>query len=209
MPTVFITGGNGFVGAAIVDQLVASQYKVIAAVRDPASLDKLLSVHAEWDKSLISSVTVADFTKPDAFDSVFQSHPEIEHIIHCAAPLVGDARNTDFVEHFEKPSVIGNTGLLQAAHKYGKNVKSIAVTGSLNAITTGAQDDLKSRVLDTTQWLPLGREDAAKMQNQYVSHIALVEKSHQKSLTTYLDLVLRRQENRRGSSLGIHGQRET
>jgi hypothetical protein len=42
--------------------------------------------------------------------------------------------------------------LLQSAHKYGKNVKAIAVTGSINSITTGDPQDLKSRVLTNDAW---------------------------------------------------------
>jgi hypothetical protein len=46
-----------------------------------------------------------------------------------------------------------NTEILKSAHKYGKNVKAIAVTGSINAITTG--EDVKTRVYNSESWLPV------------------------------------------------------
>jgi nucleoside-diphosphate-sugar epimerase len=167
MPTTLLTGGNGFVGATVLDRLLAQDHKVIAAVRTRASGDKLLSAHDEWDKSRIEFAEIPDFGATGAFDSVFQDHPEIDYVIHVAAPIL-DPANTDFVEHYEKPTVGGNINLLQAAKKYGKNVKAIAVTGSINAITTGDQNDVKSRVFDGSQWLPLGKEDAIQMNNPFV-----------------------------------------
>ena len=50
-----------------------------------------------------------------------------------------------------------NTNLLRSANKYGKNVKAIAVTGSINAITMGDVEDRKRRVISNTEWLPVCR----------------------------------------------------
>ena len=168
MPTTFLTGGNGFLGATVLDQLLTKDHKVIAAVRAQSSGDKLLSVHPEWDKSRITFVEISDFTASGAFDFAFQRYPDIDYIIHVAAPVFAEG-NTDFVEHYEKPAVEGNISLLQAARRHGKNVKAVAVTGSINAITTGDQLDIKSRVLDSTQWLPMDKEDALKTDIRFVS----------------------------------------
>ena len=172
MPTTLLTGGNGFVGSSILAQLLSQSppHNVICTVRNPASGQDLLSAHPDWDTSLISFTTVSDFTKECAFDAVFKDHPEIDYIIHCAAPLVNDPRATDFVEHFEKPNVAGNIGLLTSARKHGSNVKAIAVTGTINSITTGAQDDVKARAFTSDAWLPYTRDDAIKMNNNYINY---------------------------------------
>ena len=167
MPTTLITGASGFVGATVLAHLIQHGHKVIAAVRSTSSANGIISAHPDW-KGLVTFVTVPDFTVPGVFDPIFKEHPSIDHIIHVAAPLLDDPNNTDFVQHFEKPSVLGNIGLLQSAKEYGKNVKSFAVTGSVNAITLGNPEDVGSRVLGNDQWLPLGREDAIKAQNNYV-----------------------------------------
>ena len=173
MPTTLVTGANGFVGASVVDALLSEQHahNVVLAVRSPSSADALLAAHPEWPASKIQIHAVPDFTVPGAFNSLFQQHPNIDYVIHVAAPLLDDPRNTDFVEHFEKPSVLGNTGLLKSAKEYGKNVKAISVTGSINAITLGDQEDIKKREFGSTKWLGMGREEAIQMQNSYVSTI--------------------------------------
>ncbi|KAL2419908.1 hypothetical protein ABEF95_008264 [Exophiala dermatitidis] len=170
MPTTLVTGANGFVGAAVVNELITQHHKVILAVRTPSSAEGLVSKHPEWPAQDISVARVADFTVPGVFDEVFHQHPDIEYIVHVAAPLLDDPHNTDFVEHFEKPSVLGNTGLLTSALRYGNKVKAISVTGSINAITLGDQDDVKKRAFDNKDWLPLGREDAINAQDPYISY---------------------------------------
>jgi nucleoside-diphosphate-sugar epimerase len=167
MPTTFITGSSGFVGATILDRLLASKYKVVGAFRSQSSASKLFSVNPHWDQSLITVVEIPDFSKPDAFDAVFKDHPDIDSVIHVAAAGLSGP-TTDFVEHFEKPTVHGQLSLLESVHKYGKNVKAISVTGSINAITTGAQDDIKSRAITSSEWLPMGRKEALEMQHPFV-----------------------------------------
>lgn len=167
MPTTFLTGASGFVGAMMIDELLKQNHHVIASFRSQSSAEKLFSTHPEWDQSRITVALVPDISKSDAFDAVFKDHSEIEHIIHVAAAVPTGATE-DWYEYFEKPTVHGQVSLLQAAHQYGKNVKSIAVTGSINAITTGADDDVKSRVLDNKQWLPFTREDAIASNHYFV-----------------------------------------
>ena len=53
--------------------------------------------------------------------------------------------------------LLRNTNLLRSANKYGKNVKAIAVTGSINAITMGDVEDRKRRLISSTEWLPVCR----------------------------------------------------
>jgi hypothetical protein len=42
--------------------------------------------------------------------------------------------------------------LLKSAAKYGKKLKAISVTGSINAITMGDAEDIKTRAFTTTEW---------------------------------------------------------
>jgi hypothetical protein len=170
MPLTLVTGATGFVGSSIVAELLSKSHALILAVRSTHSAQSLLSNNPSWPTERITLISVPDFTAPGAFDHVFQTHPSIEYILHVAAPMLDHPDNNDFVEHFEKPSVLGNTGLLRSAKEFGKNVKAISVTGSLNAISTGSQDDVKQRAFTTAEWLPLGREDAIKANNNYVRH---------------------------------------
>ncbi|OAP64523.1 hypothetical protein AYL99_00495 [Fonsecaea erecta] len=168
--TTLLTGGSGFVGATVLDELLAQNHNVVLAVRSPSSAELLLANNPSWPVSRITVHPVPDFTVRGAFDSVFQTHPDIEFVVHVAAPMVDIPDGTSFEESFEKPNVLGNLGLLQSAKTYGKNVKAVSVTGSLNAITLGSQEDIKSRVFGNGEWLPLGREDAVKAENNYISY---------------------------------------
>jgi hypothetical protein len=57
-----------------------------------------------------------------------------------------------------------NTEILKSAQKYGKNVKAIAITGSINAMTTG--EDVKTRVFTSDSWLPV-RPNNSPTENLY------------------------------------------
>jgi nucleoside-diphosphate-sugar epimerase len=164
--TTLLTGSSGFVGATVLAQLIQHGHVVVAIVRSTSSADRILSTHPGWAKHVTFEV-VPDFTKPNVFDSVFKKYSEIDYVIHVAAPLLDDPKNIDFVENFEKPSILGNIGLLKSAKAYSK-IKSIAITGSINAITLGNPEDVGNRVLGNDQWLPLDRTNAIEAQNSYV-----------------------------------------
>jgi nucleoside-diphosphate-sugar epimerase len=63
-----------------------------------------------------------------------------------------------------------NLAILRAAHAHLPALKSIAVTGSINAITTGMKDDILARPFTTDSWLPLTQADARAAQNAYLSY---------------------------------------
>ena len=218
MPTTLVTGATGFVGSTMVDELLQQNHTLILAVRSPSSAQALLSNNPSWPSASITIIPVPDFTASGAFDEVFQKHPQIEYIVHVAAPMLDHPDNNDFEEHFEKPSVLGNLGLLKSAKSFGKNVKAVSVTGSMNAITTGDQEDIKSRVFTNKEWLPLGREDAIKANHNYVSFSNLcfiLTCSGRTDVTDVLgfcktsDLLLRWQEAGGKGYLAIRRRRET
>ena len=82
--------------------------------------------------------------------------------MHVAAPLLDNPKNIDFDRHFLEPSVKGydlmtslmsrNTELLESASKYGKNVKHITVTGSVNAMTMGMPKEVKDHIFTTKDY---------------------------------------------------------
>jgi nucleoside-diphosphate-sugar epimerase len=93
------------------------------------------------------------------------------------------------------------TELLKSASKYGKNVKAIAVTGSVNAMTTG--QDIETRVFNSGEWLPvnfpsfLGHsksltvmqltiEDAIQAQHPYISY-CVAKAEAEKAIWKYVE----------------------
>jgi len=60
--------------------------------------------------------------------------------------------------------------LLRSAKAYGSALKSIAVTGSINALTTGSPEELIANVMTNTFWSNITQEQAREMQNPYISY---------------------------------------
>jgi hypothetical protein len=61
------------------------------------------------------------------------------------------------------------TELLKSAKAFGgSKLKAIAVTGSVNAMTTG--EDIETRIFTADEWLPLTIDDAIAAQNPYISY---------------------------------------
>ncbi|RDW68196.1 hypothetical protein BP5796_08853 [Coleophoma crateriformis] len=181
MPHTLVTGANGFVAAHIIDQLVALGHSITGSVRSTSKGQQILDKHPEY-KSKVKFVVVSDFTKPGTWDSAFQE-ADIDYVIHTAAPLLDDPTNTDFDKDFLKPSVHGMTELLQSASKFGKNVKCVVVTGSINAVTTG--QDIETRKFNSSEWLPVSIEDARQAQNPYISY-CVAKAEAEKALWSYV-----------------------
>ena len=57
-----------------------------------------------------------------------------------------------------------NISLLRSAKQYAKNLKAIAITGSINAATTGAAEELARPITNST-WNSIAQEDARKLAN--------------------------------------------
>ena len=90
--------------------------------------------------------------------------------MHVAAPLLDNPANTDFDRDFLQPGVQSNTSLLRSAAAYAPTVKSIAITGSVNSMTTGSPEELTATVFTNETWSNITQDDARKAQNAYISY---------------------------------------
>lgn len=63
-----------------------------------------------------------------------------------------------------------NLSLLRSAKAYASELKSIAVTGSINALTTGSPDELKANAMTNEFWSNITKEQAREMQNPYINY---------------------------------------
>ncbi|KAE9364618.1 NAD(P)-binding protein [Stipitochalara longipes BDJ] len=166
MPKTLVTGANSFVAAQIIDQLITLGHIVVGSVRSSSKGNEILATHPEYTGK-ISFVTVSDYAAKGVWDNIIREG-EFDYIIHVAAPLLDDPRLKDFEKDFLEPSVNGALELLKSAKEYGKNIKAIAVTGSVNAITTGDPSDI--RILNSSEWLPLSITDAIAANHPYISY---------------------------------------
>lgn len=71
MPSVLLTGANGFLAAHIIESLIKANYHVTGTVRQASAGDEILRLHPEWQKHL-DTVVVEDITNEDSWDSIFK-----------------------------------------------------------------------------------------------------------------------------------------
>jgi hypothetical protein len=105
MPKTLLTGANGFVAAHIASKLIEAGHTVVGSVRTPSKGQQILDTHPEWASSL-SFVVVSDYAAPGTWDKTFQDN-DFDYVVHTAAPLLDDPRNTDYDRDFFDPSVKG------------------------------------------------------------------------------------------------------
>lgn len=134
--SVFVTGGNGFVGANLVLELVEKGSRVVCLVRDEtekASLDLL---------GLRERVTVVRGSLEDyALNARVLNEYDIDAVFHLAAQALVGAANRSPVSTFE--SNIRGTYLLLEACRLSPTVKRIVVASSDKAY--GSHADLPYR----------------------------------------------------------------
>lgn len=188
MPHTLVTGGNSFVAAHVIKELIAAGHTVTGSVRRTSAGEAVLEEHPEW-KGKLDFVLIEDYAEAGAFDPVFKSQ-QFDHvrlsnktptpsprpvlttsqIVHVAAPLLDNPENTDFDRDFLRPSVEGNLSLLRSAKAYAPTLKSIAITGSINALTMGSPEEIKANVFSNDFWNPITAQTAREAQNAYLSY---------------------------------------
>lgn len=105
MPHTLVTGASGFVASHVVDTLIADGHTVTGSLRDKAKGAGILKLHPEWDGKL-DFVSVADYAQEGAWDAVFEKG-DFDYVVHVAAPVLDNPKNTDFERDFAKPSIRG------------------------------------------------------------------------------------------------------
>jgi NAD dependent epimerase/dehydratase family enzyme len=78
---VLVTGATGFIGAHVVDNLLARGFSVRGSTRSKAKGDQMKAARPEY-ASKLDFVVVEDFTKIGVFDSVMDG---IDAVIHVAS----------------------------------------------------------------------------------------------------------------------------
>ncbi|KAH8817471.1 hypothetical protein F5884DRAFT_250887 [Xylogone sp. PMI_703] len=137
---VLLTGGTGFLGYAILVDLLKSGYRVRLAARSQAKIDKVLAAPSisalDPPSTQLMFIIVPDMTADCAYDDAVQG---VDFIIHAAAPLnAGGDGSTPQKEQLEEllvtASVKGNLNILKSAHKKSKTVRRVVMTSSTVAI---------------------------------------------------------------------------
>ncbi|KAI9791029.1 MAG: methylglyoxal reductase (NADPH-dependent) gre2 [Piccolia ochrophora] len=156
---VLLTGGNGFVGAHILSQLLAKDISVRAVVRSQAKAEQVKRDNPVADNQLDFAI-VPDITAPGAFDKAFDSEKPFDTVIHTASPfLYGDDLKP---EDFLNPAVLGTTEILKATKAKAPDVRRVIVCSSFASIVTYSLPVDSGKVYNENDWNPISWAEAMK-----------------------------------------------
>jgi len=127
--TKLVTGGTGFIGACLVDQLLERGDEVVV-------LDRLPTTH--WDKaSLKPKVVLGDITNWPEVMNVFKSHT-FDCVFHLAAMLSLPSEANPWAAH--QVNVTGTLNMLEAVRLEGPNKLIMASTTGTYGLDTASGD---------------------------------------------------------------------
>jgi len=91
MPTTLMTGANSFVGAHVINSLIAAGHKVVGTVRRDGLAEQLFALHPEW-KDQLEIIIVKDYQDESNWDAVFQKYA-LDHVrLHVPLHQLHDER---------------------------------------------------------------------------------------------------------------------
>lgn len=162
--TAFVTGGTGFIGGALVEQLAADGWRITALHRPASDTGRLAKLGVSLSEGSITDAASLDRAMPEGVDAVF----------HLAADLsfaaTGDARQSDI-------NIAGTRNVAQAA--LAKKARRFVHTSSVAAY--GLHD---GRVSETTP------SNAETSRINYFKSKALAEAEVRKAIEAGLDAVI-------------------
>ncbi|TGJ84767.1 hypothetical protein E0Z10_g3951 [Xylaria hypoxylon] len=132
--TVLVTGGNGFIGSNISDQLLKLGYKVRGTTRNPSKSTWVSDLFdRKYGPGLFELVAVPDMEAEGAYDEVVKG---VSAVIHTA---------TNYTMNPNPHEVIPGTSSRMHAKRNDLHLKrqlltpDIAVTGTINALAAAAK----------------------------------------------------------------------
>lgn len=182
MPTVLITGINGFVAVHTAVKYLENGWNVRGTVRSADKGDKALALPVfKQYKDKIDYVIVEDLIKGDFSEAL----KGVDAIAHCASPWHFNGKKW---AEYRDPAVKGTTNVLEQAAKVdsessglrifpgivanGSGVKNCAIISSFAAVGDCMKpySEQKGRVYTEDDWLPQTEKDCedAEKSEKYV-----------------------------------------
>jgi UDP-glucose 4-epimerase len=137
MKRILVTGGAGFIGAHLVDSLIAAGYKVRVLDRTP------VEIRPTWLESAQIEYMMGDFSDHSLIDAALK---DIDLIYHLVSTTIPATSNIDPVFDVQS-NLIGTLSLLQSALQAG--VKKVIFVSSGGTVY-GKPKSLPIREIDPT-----------------------------------------------------------
>ncbi|KAJ5469380.1 hypothetical protein N7539_008998 [Penicillium diatomitis] len=151
---VLVTGSTGFIGAHVVDNLLAKGFRVRGATRSASKGEQMKAVRPQY-ASLLEFVTVQDFSHIGVFDAVMDG---IDAVIHVASPFFYNT--TDNEKDLILPAINGVKSILSASAQSGSKVRRIVLTSSFASVLDVDRNPPPDFVYTAEHWNPLSYETA-------------------------------------------------
>ncbi|TDF67702.1 NAD-dependent epimerase/dehydratase family protein [Cupriavidus sp. L7L] len=140
---VLVTGGHGFTGRYVCDELAAAGYDVIGTAMSP-----------------VPGSVALDIASPEACRYVIESQRP-DYVVHLAAISFVAHANTDA---FYRVNVVGTSNLLQACHDADHTPEKILVASSANVYGNTAGGELR----EDQRLQPVNHYGASKAAMEYI-----------------------------------------
>lgn len=142
---VLVTGGSGFIGGYLVDELQGQGYDVRVMSRNPGQL-------SEDDGG--TAACYGDITKPETLDTAVQ---DVDLVFHNAAI----AADHGPAERFQRVNVQGTKNVLDACHSAG--VERLVYTSSAGVY---GFPDSETPIIETSEKRPMNAYQRSKLQGE-------------------------------------------
>ncbi|KAJ4292844.1 hypothetical protein N0V88_005502 [Collariella sp. IMI 366227] len=149
---VLVTGATGFIGAHVVDQLLARGIRVRGATRSLAKGEAMMKARPQYAGKL-DFVLIADFEQENVFDEAVKG---VDGVIHTASPLTYTTTNNE--RELLLPAINGVLSLLRAAALV-PTIRRIVLTSSfasvMDASRTASPSPFPYFTYTASDWNPL------------------------------------------------------
>ncbi|KAL6851828.1 NAD(P)-binding protein [Trichoderma novae-zelandiae] len=152
---ILITGSTGYLGGQLIKEAFTRGHSVRAVVRTEASFKRLVDQFPQFAAKL-SHVVVTNLTEPESFEGAFD---DVTGVVHAASPFNLEPKNNE--DDLLKPAIRGSVAILEAALRYGKDVKRVVVTSSHASVADVSQGKRAGYVYNEKDWNPITYEEAA------------------------------------------------
>ncbi|EGV62631.1 hypothetical protein PSN45_000408 [Yamadazyma tenuis] len=156
---VLVTGGTGFIGAHIVDNLLSLGIRVRLASRSLKKAQQFIDARPET-RDLIEAFEIKDFTSLKGNENPFLDAVEgVDGIIHAASPLDYSVANVE--EDLIKPAINGVKVVFEAALTE-PNIKRVVLTSSFASVMDVSKGPGPGFTYTGDDWNPLTYEESIK-----------------------------------------------
>ncbi|KAJ5809062.1 uncharacterized protein N7503_001280 [Penicillium pulvis] len=155
---ILVTGGNGFIAAHCIANLLQSDYHVRATVRSTEKAEatrNALSTAGVQHLARLQLVVVSDPTNLDALVGVLEN---CQAILHLASAFSYDAAPGEFEEKLMLPALKGTQVICEAAQRC-PTVRRVVIMSSFASVYDASLGLQPGRVYTEKDWCPLTYED--------------------------------------------------